>query len=188
MCFSLGGSRFCSHFSGETQIGIASSAALTEAGKDLIVPIFRKHSTEIGKVFADASPKELQILENVLNQGWQARQSACGTEEQTRLGSASHSCEKQSNCSNNRCGESTWLELTTILICRSCKAPLREPCRRCARYFPDCRQSTTSIHNGVSQYVRAAIIVIISHLLIAVAELQRAPRLSHSGYRASIWS
>lgn len=40
--------------------------ALTKAGKDLIVPIFRKHSAGIGKVFADASPKELQILENVL--------------------------------------------------------------------------------------------------------------------------
>ena len=40
--------------------------ALTKSGKDLIVPIFRKHSVEIGKVFADASPKELQILESVL--------------------------------------------------------------------------------------------------------------------------
>jgi MarR family 2-MHQ and catechol resistance regulon transcriptional repressor len=40
--------------------------ALTKSGKDLIVPIFRKHAAEIGKVFADASPKELQILEGVL--------------------------------------------------------------------------------------------------------------------------
>ena len=40
--------------------------ALTKTGKDLIVPIFRKHSAEIGRVFADASPKELQILERVL--------------------------------------------------------------------------------------------------------------------------
>ena len=40
--------------------------ALTKAGKDLIVPIFRKHSTEIRKMFADASPQELQILESVL--------------------------------------------------------------------------------------------------------------------------
>jgi MarR family 2-MHQ and catechol resistance regulon transcriptional repressor len=40
--------------------------ALTRAGKDLIVPIFRKHSAEIGRVVADANPKELQILENVL--------------------------------------------------------------------------------------------------------------------------
>jgi MarR family transcriptional regulator, 2-MHQ and catechol-resistance regulon repressor len=39
---------------------------LTKTGKDLIVPIFRKHSAEIGKVFADASPKELEILERVL--------------------------------------------------------------------------------------------------------------------------
>ena len=40
--------------------------ALTKAGKELIVPIFRKHSAEIGRVFADASPKELRILESVL--------------------------------------------------------------------------------------------------------------------------
>src|SRR5436853_4281071 len=40
--------------------------ALTKSGKDLIVPIFRKHAAEIGKVFADANPKELQILEKVL--------------------------------------------------------------------------------------------------------------------------
>lgn len=40
--------------------------ALTKAGKDLIVPIFRKHSAEIGKMFADASPKELQVFETVL--------------------------------------------------------------------------------------------------------------------------
>ena len=31
-------------------------------------------------------------------------------------------------------------------------------------------------------------LAIFSHFLIAVTELQRAPRLSHSGYRASIWS
>jgi MarR family transcriptional regulator, 2-MHQ and catechol-resistance regulon repressor len=40
--------------------------ALTRSGKDLIVPIFRKHAAEIAKVFSDASPKELQVLEAVL--------------------------------------------------------------------------------------------------------------------------
>jgi DNA-binding MarR family transcriptional regulator len=40
--------------------------ALTKTGKDLIVPIFRKHSAESGRVFADANPKGLQILEKVL--------------------------------------------------------------------------------------------------------------------------
>lgn len=40
--------------------------ALTKTGKDLIAPIFRKHAAEIGKVFGDASAKELQILESVL--------------------------------------------------------------------------------------------------------------------------
>jgi MarR family transcriptional regulator, 2-MHQ and catechol-resistance regulon repressor len=40
--------------------------ALTKTGKDLIVPIFRKHSAEIGRLFAGANPKELRILESVL--------------------------------------------------------------------------------------------------------------------------
>lgn len=40
--------------------------ALTKAGKDLIAPVFRKHSADIGRVFADAYPKELQTLESVL--------------------------------------------------------------------------------------------------------------------------
>jgi len=33
--------------------------SLTAKGKELIAPIFRKHTAEIRKVFADASPKEL---------------------------------------------------------------------------------------------------------------------------------
>src|ERR1700722_4088948 len=37
--------------------------SLTPKGKELIAPIFRKHAAEIGKVFADASPKELRALE-----------------------------------------------------------------------------------------------------------------------------
>jgi MarR family transcriptional regulator, 2-MHQ and catechol-resistance regulon repressor len=58
--------------------------ALTKAGKDLIVPIFRKHSAEIGKVFADASPKDLQILESLLKKaGKRARGLA---EERNRQG------------------------------------------------------------------------------------------------------
>ena len=40
--------------------------ALTKAGEDLIGPIFRKHAAEIAKMFSDASPKELDILETVL--------------------------------------------------------------------------------------------------------------------------
>lgn len=52
--------------------------ALTKNGKDLIVPIFRKHSAEIGRVFADANAKDLQILEGVLKQaGKRARALAC---------------------------------------------------------------------------------------------------------------
>jgi DNA-binding MarR family transcriptional regulator len=40
--------------------------ALTKAGKDLILPIFRKHSAEIGQSLCGYNPKELQILESVL--------------------------------------------------------------------------------------------------------------------------
>jgi MarR family 2-MHQ and catechol resistance regulon transcriptional repressor len=40
--------------------------SLTPKGKELITPIFRKHAAEIGKVFADASPKELRTLETIL--------------------------------------------------------------------------------------------------------------------------
>jgi MarR family 2-MHQ and catechol resistance regulon transcriptional repressor len=40
--------------------------SLTPKGKRLIAPIFRKHAAEIGKVFADASPKELRTLETIL--------------------------------------------------------------------------------------------------------------------------
>jgi MarR family 2-MHQ and catechol resistance regulon transcriptional repressor len=40
--------------------------SLTTKGKRLIAPIFRKHSAEIAKVFADASPKELRALETTL--------------------------------------------------------------------------------------------------------------------------
>jgi MarR family 2-MHQ and catechol resistance regulon transcriptional repressor len=40
--------------------------SLTPKGKRLITPIFRKHAAEIGKVFADASRKELRTLETIL--------------------------------------------------------------------------------------------------------------------------
>ena len=40
--------------------------SLTAKGKALIAPIFRKHAAEIGRVFADVSPKELRSLETIL--------------------------------------------------------------------------------------------------------------------------
>src|SRR6202023_4344033 len=40
--------------------------SLTAKGKELIAPIFRKHTTEIRNAFADASPKELRTLETIL--------------------------------------------------------------------------------------------------------------------------
>jgi len=58
--------------------------ALTKSGKDLIVPIFRKHSAEIGRVFVYATSKELQILETVLKKtGKRARALA---EERSKPG------------------------------------------------------------------------------------------------------
>jgi len=40
--------------------------SLTSKGKELIKPVFRKHAAEVGKVFVDASPKELRSLETIL--------------------------------------------------------------------------------------------------------------------------
>ena len=40
--------------------------SLTPKGKELITPVFRKHAAEIGKVFAEASPKELRSFESIL--------------------------------------------------------------------------------------------------------------------------
>ena len=48
---------------GDRRIRVVS---LTPKGKELITPVFRKHAAEIGKVFADASPKELRSLETIL--------------------------------------------------------------------------------------------------------------------------
>ena len=40
--------------------------SLTPKGKRLIAPIFRKHATEIRKVFAEASPADLHTLETIM--------------------------------------------------------------------------------------------------------------------------
>jgi MarR family transcriptional regulator, 2-MHQ and catechol-resistance regulon repressor len=58
--------------------------ALTKSGKNLIVPIFRKHSAEIGSVFADANPKELQILESVLKKAGKRAQALTEEKSKTR--------------------------------------------------------------------------------------------------------
>ena len=39
--------------------------ALTPSGKRLIVPVFRKHAADIGKVFSELSSNELQQLERL---------------------------------------------------------------------------------------------------------------------------
>jgi MarR family 2-MHQ and catechol resistance regulon transcriptional repressor len=40
--------------------------ALTSSGKDLIVPAFRKHSSQMKRVFSEVSPEELRGLEVAL--------------------------------------------------------------------------------------------------------------------------
>src|SRR5207249_8884754 len=40
--------------------------ALTKSGKGLLVPIFGKHSAEMGRVLTVANPKDLQIFKGVL--------------------------------------------------------------------------------------------------------------------------
>jgi MarR family transcriptional regulator, 2-MHQ and catechol-resistance regulon repressor len=52
--------------------------ALTKSGKDLILPIFRKHSAEIARVFADANPRELQIVESVLKKAGKRARALAG--------------------------------------------------------------------------------------------------------------
>jgi MarR family transcriptional regulator, 2-MHQ and catechol-resistance regulon repressor len=49
--------------------------ALTKAGKELIVPIFHEHSAELGRMFADAGPKELSILERLLKNAGERAQA-----------------------------------------------------------------------------------------------------------------
>ena len=58
--------------------------ALTKSGKDLIVPIFRKHSAEIGRMFADANHKELQILESVLKKAGKRAKALAEERSRTR--------------------------------------------------------------------------------------------------------
>jgi MarR family transcriptional regulator, 2-MHQ and catechol-resistance regulon repressor len=58
--------------------------ALTKNGKDLILPIFRKHSAEIARVFADANPKELQILESVLKKAGKRARALAEERSKTR--------------------------------------------------------------------------------------------------------
>ena len=40
--------------------------ALTQRGKDLIIPAFRKHAGQMKKVFTELSPEELRVLEEAL--------------------------------------------------------------------------------------------------------------------------
>ena len=58
--------------------------ALTKNGKDLIVPIFRKHSAEIAGVFADANPRELHILESVLKKAGKRAKALSEERSKTR--------------------------------------------------------------------------------------------------------
>jgi MarR family 2-MHQ and catechol resistance regulon transcriptional repressor len=58
--------------------------ALTKSGKDLIVPIFRKHSSEIGRVFAEVNPKELQILQSVLKKAGKRARALAKERSKTR--------------------------------------------------------------------------------------------------------
>ena len=58
--------------------------ALTKSGRDLIVPIFRKHAAEIGRVFADANPKELHVLEGVLKKAGKRAKALADERRKTR--------------------------------------------------------------------------------------------------------
>jgi MarR family 2-MHQ and catechol resistance regulon transcriptional repressor len=55
--------------------------ALTSSGKELIVPIFRKHATAIRRVFAAVSSDQLQQLENTLKKPGRRAESLDRNEE-----------------------------------------------------------------------------------------------------------
>jgi len=56
--------------------------SLTSRGKELIAPVFRKHAAEIGKVFAEATPKEVRSFEMTLKKIGK-RAERLGTRKQT---------------------------------------------------------------------------------------------------------
>ena len=56
--------------------------ALTPSGRELIVPIFRKHAAAIRRVFAQVSSGELQQLEETLKQVGRRAEELCLNEEQ----------------------------------------------------------------------------------------------------------
>ena len=56
--------------------------ALTPSGKELIIPIFRKHAADIRRVFAEMPSTELEQLESTLKKvGRRAEQLALGEEQ-----------------------------------------------------------------------------------------------------------
>src|ERR1700755_936036 len=61
--------------------------ALTKAGRELIVPIFRKHASEIAKVFSDVSSEELEILETILRKAGRRAQSLARSAKSSSSGS-----------------------------------------------------------------------------------------------------
>jgi MarR family 2-MHQ and catechol resistance regulon transcriptional repressor len=61
--------------------------SLTSKGKELITPVFYKHSAEIRKVFADATQKEVRNLETILKKIGK-RAASLGTRMEPSLGAA----------------------------------------------------------------------------------------------------
>jgi MarR family 2-MHQ and catechol resistance regulon transcriptional repressor len=59
--------------------------SLTAKGKELIAPIFRKHTAEIKNIFANASPKELRSLEATLKKIGKRAESLSGSGNPTSL-------------------------------------------------------------------------------------------------------
>jgi MarR family 2-MHQ and catechol resistance regulon transcriptional repressor len=70
--------------------------SLTSKGKELITPVFRKHSAKIRKVFADASRKEVRNLETILKKIGK-RAASLGTGMQPR----SRSCFSETSSAYN---------------------------------------------------------------------------------------
>jgi MarR family 2-MHQ and catechol resistance regulon transcriptional repressor len=85
--------------------------SLTSKGKELITPVFRKHSAKIRKVFADASQKEVRNLETVLKKiGKRAARLGTGMKQRSR------SCLSETGYNKDRVG--TRLEYRVALVDR----------------------------------------------------------------------
>ena len=62
------------------------TVALTEKGRQMFVPLFRRHTALIKRAFQDVSPEELERIEQVLKKVGKRAESLAGENDRTQLG------------------------------------------------------------------------------------------------------